>query len=111
MTEVNGNGTPEHDSSSGVPIDGRIYTLKDLTFRERRELRQMIRDSIGRPDAELYDVVDDADLVPCIVYLVKRRTDSAYTLDMALDLTEAELAGEAEVVPPPVADPEPAFST
>ena len=79
-----------------IPIDGRLYGLDDLSFRERKELRQLVRESLGRDDAELSDVVDDVDLVPQMVFLIRRRSDASYTLERAMELSLAELEGERE---------------
>lgn len=105
MADTNQNGQAPAEPTTGVTIDGHVYTLKSLSFRERLELRKLIRASIGRDDAELYDVVDDADLIPNIVYLVKRRSDPTYTLDQALDMSEADLEAAAESVPTTADEP------
>lgn len=91
--------TNGHRPEGSIAVDGRFWTIEDLTFRERRELRSLIRDALENPHAEIRDVVDDADIVPQLVFLIKRRADPEYTLEQALDLSEAELEEAARTVP------------
>jgi hypothetical protein len=97
MAEGNGDGNGRPDGS--IAVDGRFWTVADLTFRERRELREMVRQLMGNPHAEISDVSDDADIVPPLVATIKKRTDPSFTLDQALDMTEAELEEAARAVP------------
>jgi hypothetical protein len=90
----NGNGRPE----GSIAVDGRFWTVADLTYRERRELRDEVRKLLGNDHAEIADVVDDADIIPPLVYLIRRRTDPEFTLEQALDMSEAELEEAAEKV-------------
>jgi hypothetical protein len=89
------NGRPD----GSIAVDGRFWTIEDLTWRERRELRDLVREAIANPTAEIRDVIDDADIVPQMVFLLRRRTDPEFTLEQALDMTEAELEEAAKAVP------------
>lgn len=86
------DASPEYDDEPfGVVIDGEEIKLMDLTFRERRELRAQVRANLGRDDAEIVDVIDDSDVVPPFIWLVKRRTDPTFSLEDAEKITGADL--------------------
>ncbi|MGI8593939.1 MAG: hypothetical protein ACR2ML_06160 [Solirubrobacteraceae bacterium] len=83
---------PEPAAPSGVWLDGKQWFLEDLTFAERSELRAIVRENLGEPKAEIADVFDEADVIPGLVYLLKRRDEPDYTLDQARQLTPRDLA-------------------
>ena len=76
-------------------IEGAAYTPDDLTFREQREMRDIYRNMMGDPAADLANAAN-MDFLPVLAYLVRRRDDPEYTLERALDLKIADL-----VTPPP----------
>lgn len=73
------------DDEALFTVDGKGYSVDDLTFREQRELRKLVRELVDDPTAELVES-DLMDVVPVAVFLVRRRGDDTYTLEQALDL-------------------------
>jgi hypothetical protein len=92
------------DDPAGITIDGEKYTMDDLTFRERREVRKLTRVVAEDPDLDLEDAVLD-ELLVAFATVVKQRTDPAYTLDDALDLKVADIVQRGEAADPPPAAP------
>jgi len=80
-----------------IYLEGTGYDLDDLTFREQRELRARYRELMEDPNADPGDAAN-CDLLPILVFMVRRRDDPAFTLDQALDLKIEDI-----VTPP--ADP------
>lgn len=83
-----------------IVIDGVVHTLDDLTFREQHALRNAVRELSG----DATQLPGDAafmDFLPALAYVIKRRTEPAYTLDQALDLVESDVLAER---PTPAAD-------
>jgi hypothetical protein len=76
---------------SGIWVDGKCYTDDDLTFREQRTIRSLLRELMEDP---LFDPLDaaQADLMPAYVCVIKRRTDPGYTVEQALDIKPSDLA-------------------
>lgn len=78
--------TPE---VGGLYIDGQLVTMESLSFREQRQVRELVREIA--PNGDL-DEAQEMDIVPAIVCVVHRRTNPDYSLDEALDVTEEQLA-------------------
>lgn len=73
-----------------LAVDGDTYTMDDLTFRERKEVRRLARALDGNADIELDDVMVD-DLLVAMVTVIKRRTSPEYTTDEAMDIRPADI--------------------
>lgn len=98
----NGTKADEPAELDGVPVDGKLYRIKDLNGREQRDLRNALRETTEREDqitlAALMELglVDDFDFVAGITYVIRKRTKPDYTLEQALDDTNpAEAVEEA----------------
>jgi hypothetical protein len=81
-----------------IAVDGERYTMDDLTFRERREVRRLARDLDGNPDVDFDDVMID-DLIAAFVTVCKQRGTPAFTVEDALDMKPGELLAAAEDPP------------
>lgn len=77
----------------GVAIDGKFWDLSDFSTRQRLEIRDIVRDSTG--DSSIADMGDERvseeeDLLPAMVYIVRRYYtdggDESYSLDKVYDL-------------------------
>jgi hypothetical protein len=89
------------DSSEGnLRINGREYDPSDMTFREQRAMRAIIRDELYPEDPDVdMDELTLADLLPAMVVVLVRRDDPDYTLDQALDLKHKDVYVVAEDEP------------
>lgn len=93
----------------GLMLDGKPYALSDLSYREQREVREKMRESTGNPNVTFGDVmmglVDDMDLVPALVWAIKKRDDPQFSYEQADDLKPGAVktlneAFEAGELPP-----------
>src|SRR4051794_12504604 len=82
---------------SGIPVDGALYMVRDLTASEQRELREILRVFTGQEKASLsyfidFGVADECDIVPAVTYLVRKRTNPNYKLEDTdgIDLNDVE---------------------
>lgn len=66
-------------------IDGVKYEDAGLSFREQRELRDVVRNLAGDQSLAVEDADFLRDYVPAAIYLMRRRDKPDYTLDDALD--------------------------
>jgi hypothetical protein len=84
---------PEQSEPAGVYIDGKTYTMDDLTFREQREVRET-----ARKLAYEGDIVnaDEADFLVAFVYVVGKRTQSELTVDDVLEMKPSQLEAPSE---------------
>lgn len=82
-----------------LAIDGQTYTMDDLTFRERKEVRRLARELDGSPDAELEDIMVD-DLIVAMVTAIKRRGNPEYTTDEAMDIRPTDIVPESRPTEP-----------
>lgn len=73
---------------SALFIDGERVTMADLTFREQREMRDHIRTL--SPDNDP-DNAAEADIIPALIAVYKKRSDPAFTLEQALDFKPGDL--------------------
>lgn len=78
---------PDADS---FQIDGVAYTADDLTFREQRELRTIVRDLVDDPEVNIEDMAM-MDFLPALVYVIVKRDNAEFTLDEALDMKISDL--------------------
>jgi hypothetical protein len=90
----------EAQEVSGIPVDGELYMVRDLSASEQRELRKILREFTGQEQASLeylvdFGYADECDLVPAVTYLVRKRTDPNYTLEQTDDLDLKEVEQEA----------------
>jgi hypothetical protein len=76
-----------------VVVDDEPYTFDDLSYREQREMRQVVRDLVDNPQAEL-DEVAFMDYLPALYWVIKRRTDPEFSMDQALDLKPTQMRPE-----------------
>jgi len=76
------------DEGLELVLDGEVIDTDDLTFREHREMRRILREDILEdPTADVdVETLPLSDFLPALVLVIKRRTDSGYTLDQAMDL-------------------------
>ena len=65
-------------------IDGTVTTVDDLTFREQRDMRRTIRDTLEDPEASLEDAPIH-EFYLALIYTVRKRDNPDLTLDEALD--------------------------
>lgn len=91
--------TPQ-DEPTGVAIvvDGQEVTIDDLTFKEQRQVRTLIREL--NDDATLE--TDDAtlmDLLPALVTVIKQRSDAGYSMDQALEMRPTDVLQEQSARP------------
>lgn len=80
--------------AGGVPVNGQFYATQDLTFRERMELRQAVRDCMGNQTAEIYDAVDQMDWVLPLRWIIKRRIDKDAKLEAEFLMKPSDLQAE-----------------
>jgi hypothetical protein len=83
---------PDEQTATAIHIDGSPYTMDDLTFREQRQMRDVIRSLAPDNDP---DQASEADIVPALILVIKQRTEASFTLEHALDFKPGDLA------PPP----------
>lgn len=91
----------ETEELPGVPVEGELYKVDDLTGAEQRLLRDVMRETTGNDSATITQflnlgLIDDFDFACAMTYVVKRRTDEKYTLDQALELKPAEIVAEMQ---------------
>ena len=79
----------QQDDLSAIWIDGQAYTFDDLTYREQRKVRDLLKGIA--PDVEDTDDASLADFMPCVITVIKQRTDPDFTIDQALDFSPKEL--------------------
>lgn len=73
-------------TDDGFSINGKLYTVEDLTFREQRELRAVIREHLAEdPTADIDDMAV-MDVVPAFVYIVLKRDTPDLELETVLDM-------------------------
>ena len=77
-------------------INGKVYDSNDLTFREERELRQIVRDHLIPPGVDEDDLTL-GDILPATIYILHRRDNPDFTLEEALDLKPRDVLFEGEV--------------
>jgi hypothetical protein len=77
-----------------IIIEGQAYTADDLSFREQREMRTVLRDLMGDPDGDLEDAAM-MDFLPALVYVVTRRERPDFTVEEALDLKMSDVLKSA----------------
>lgn len=73
----------------GIWIDGSRYVLDDLTFKEQRELRQIVRDLTGDPEHGMFG--EDCDFMPAFVTVIKRRETPGFKVEDADVLRDSDL--------------------
>jgi len=82
-------GTLDEEAAKpqGLFIDGDRYDLdgNDLSFKEQRELRKLVRELTGDPEINPADA-PMMDFLPALVTIIKRRDDPTFEVDTALEL-------------------------
>lgn len=71
-----------------IHVDGLAVSEDDLTFREQRAMRELIRQIAPQNDL---DQAGDADILPALICVIKQRTDPAFTIEQALDFRPSDL--------------------
>lgn len=84
----------EQEQEFRIAVDGKEYSLDDLTFREQRELRKTVRELVDDPQADI-DEAAMMDVLPAVALVLKRRDDPKYSIDQALELKVADLTAKA----------------
>lgn len=82
-----------------LAIEGEAYTMDDLTFRERKEVRRLARELDGNPSADLDDIMVD-DLIVAMVTVIKRRAHPEYSTDEAMDIRPSDIVPGEEPARP-----------
>ncbi len=86
-------------------INGKVYDPSDMTFREQREMRRIVRDELFPDEVDLdFEALTLADLLPALAVVLRKRDDPEFTLDQALDLKMKDIYvtgddAEAEIPP------------
>ncbi len=70
-------------------ICGKPFSFDDLTYREKHEALKILRQLADDPHAE-FGMVDLMFSTPALIYVARKRTDGAFTVDMALDSKDEE---------------------
>lgn len=85
------------DEKLGLFINDREIVEDDLTFREKREMRRVIREELmDDPNAEISDAYTD-DFYLALIYIVLKRDKPDMAVEEALDL---KLSDFLKPVPP-----------
>lgn len=82
-------------ADEGFLINGVLYGPDDLTFREQREMRTLIRANAEDPKAEINDMAL-ADVVPPFVFVVMKRDNPDLKFDEVLDMKLSDFVPEDE---------------
>lgn len=88
------------DQEGDLRINGKVYDSEDMTFREEREVRQIVREHL-LPKDMTEDDLTIGDILPAVVYVLHRRDNPDFTLDEALDLKPRDVAVEEAEEPRP----------
>lgn len=67
-------------------INGKVYDPSDMTFREQREMRRIVRDELLPGEDVDFEALTLSDLIPAMAVVLVQRDNPAFTLDEALDL-------------------------
>lgn len=68
-------------------INGKVYDPSDMTFREQREMRRIVKEELMPDEVEIdFEALTLSDLIPAMAVVLVRRDNPEYTLDEALDL-------------------------
>jgi hypothetical protein len=85
-------------------IGGKVYDPSDMTFREQREMRRIVRDELLPGEDVDFESLTLSDLIPAMAVVLVRRDKPEYTLDEALDLKLKEVyvtEDDAKLAAPP----------
>lgn len=86
-------------------INGVVYDPSDMTFREQREMRRIVREELMPDEDDIdFEGLTLSDLIPAMAVVLVRRDNPQYTLDEALDLKLKEVyvtEDDAAVKAPP----------
>lgn len=79
--------------ADGIFINGEPYSMRDLSYREQRQ----VRDEVAKiaPEGDIGQATE-LDIIPAFVYVVRKRAEPEFTIDMALDVKPADLEPPAE---------------
>jgi hypothetical protein len=85
-------------AEDGFMINGVMYGPDDLTFREQREMRKVIRELAEDPQADLENM-SLTDVVPAFVFMVLKRDNPDLELDEVLDMKLTDFVAHDEPEP------------
>jgi hypothetical protein len=85
-------------AQNGVWVDDRYYTDTDLTFKEQRVVRELIREACDDPSMKYQDA-EWMDVWPALVTVLKRRTDTKFSYDQAADMKYDDIVKPPEEKP------------
>lgn len=69
-------------------IDGQAYAVEDLSFREQRTMRDIVRGLAPENDP---DQAAEADIIPALITVIKRREQPDYRVEDALEFKPSDL--------------------
>lgn len=78
-----------------LKVHGKEYDPNDLTFREEREVRTLVKQLNDGADVDFEDV-PFGDILPALCYVLRRRDDPEFSMEQALDLKYREVVVGAE---------------
>lgn len=76
-------------------IGGVEYDPQDLTLREERDVRKLIRDLVEDPDVD-FESLPLGDVLPALCFVLRRRDDPDFTIEDALDLKQRDVLVDGE---------------
>jgi hypothetical protein len=80
-------------------VDGTTVDTEDFTFREKREVRKVLRELMDDPEADVSEALMD-DLWMAMILVAKRRTEPEFSVDDAMDLKLKDFLKPVEPDPP-----------
>lgn len=78
-----------------ILIGGKPYTAADLSFREQRELRTVVRRLMDDPEGDIA-ASELMDFAPALIYVVTRRENPDFTIEEALDMKHGDILQPAK---------------
>lgn len=78
-----------------ITLDGETYSADELTFREQREMRKLVRELVEDPKADMEEV-SIMDVLPVLAFIVIHRTKPEFTLEEALDMKISDILPEED---------------
>lgn len=85
--------TDQVPDPTAIYIDGVPYTIDDLSYREHREMRSIVQGLVPSDGDISADPADaaEADFIPAVITVIKRRTDPDFSVDQALEFRPKDL--------------------
>lgn len=76
------------EKAQSIWLDGKPYTVDDLSYREQREMRQL---ACSLVESGSIEDATEPEITPAMVCVIRRRDEPEYTLDQALDVKPRDL--------------------